>query len=298
MANEPIIYKPQSAVMVRREMAKIPAVMDALGTVERAVFIASTEKNVAEYDASGLAMELSTSLKWICKDVGYKSTDESERQYLVIRIAEILKRYYPGMSLKDFRIAFEMCIAGELDDYLPKGRDGMPDRGHYQQFNAEYVCKILNAYRVRRDAILRKAFEAAPTTEQRIDPKREMEFRNDVRKQCIDAYRFFKENDKMPNLSPIGEMLIYDALVDVGLAKEIVVTEDEQRIIFERTIEEYFRDGAVFDAKRLQQAGPASPELQTGAYKLARRKALQSVFERMSKEDVNITDYIKLEEWK
>ena len=82
----------QSAVMMRREMVKIPAVMDALGPVERAVFLASTAKTIAEHSATELAAELQTALKWIAKDIGYRSTDASDTQYLVIRTAEILKR--------------------------------------------------------------------------------------------------------------------------------------------------------------------------------------------------------------
>ena len=169
--NNQIAVRPvqKTAVMIRREMVKIPAVMGALGPVEKAVFLASTAKTIAEYDAAELAAELATALKWICKDVGYRSPDESDRQYLVIRTAEILKRYYAGLSLKDFRMAFEMSLTGELDDFLPRGRDGQPDRNHYQQFNAEYVCKILNAYKGRRAWVLRKANEAVPKEEPKRD---------------------------------------------------------------------------------------------------------------------------------
>ena len=166
------IYKPKSAVVVRREMAKIPAVMDALGPVERSVFLASTDKTIAEYDANELSIELAKALKWIAKDVGYRATDESERGYLVVRVAEILKRYYDGLTMRDFKMAFEMSITGELDDYLPKNRDGQADRGHYQQFNAEYVCKILNAYKYRRAAVLKKANDAMPPEpEKQISPE-------------------------------------------------------------------------------------------------------------------------------
>ena len=142
--NNQIAVRPvqKTAVMIRREMVNIPAVMGALGPVEKAVFLASTAKTIAEYNAAELSAELAVALKWICKDVGYRSPDESDRQYLVIRTAEILKRYYTGLTLKDFRMAFEMSITGELDDFLPRGRDGQPDRNHYQQFNAEYVARF------------------------------------------------------------------------------------------------------------------------------------------------------------
>ena len=139
MSNEIVQYRPRTAVELRRELANNPAVISVLDPLEKAVFLASTAKTFAEYTANDLAVDLTKALRFIFKDTGYRSTDENELGYLVVRVCEIVKRYYPGLTLKDFRMAFEMSITGELDDYLPKGRDGQADRGHYQQFNAEYV---------------------------------------------------------------------------------------------------------------------------------------------------------------
>lgn len=295
--NNQIVVRPvqKTAVMIRREMVKIPAVMGALGPVEKAVFLASTAKTIAEYDAAELAAELATALKWICKDVGYRSPDESDRQYLVIRTAEILKRYYAGLSLKDFRIAFEMSLTGELDDFLPRGRDGQPDRNHYQQFNAEYVCKILNAYKGRRAWVLRKANEAVPKEEPKPDPDRERYYRNETRKDCINAFYHYKYRGRMPQFSPIGEMLCYNALAAVGLADEIVVTLDEQRYIWQRTINDFARRGMVGDVNRLKQEGTRAKDLEHGSFTLARRKALERTFAWMAEQEIQITDYIKFE---
>ena len=285
----------KTAVMVRREMVKIPAVMDALGPVERAVFLASTAKTIAEYPAVELAAELQTALKWIAKDIGYRSTDESDNQYLVIRTAEILKRYYSHFTLKDFRMAFEMSITGELDDFLPKGRDGQPDRGHYQQFNAEYICKILNAYKGRRAWVLKKANDAVPKEDPKPDPERQKYYRNNTRQECINAFYHYKYRGRLPSFSPVGEMLCYNALSDVGLADEIVVTLDEQRYILQRTINEFARMGNVGDVQRLKKEGPGAKELEHGSFTLARRKALERTFAWMVKNEIQITDYIKLE---
>lgn len=290
------IYKPKSAVVVRREMAKIPAVMDALGPVERSVFLASTDKTIAEYDANELSVELTKALKWIAKDVGYRATDESERGYLIVRVAEILKRYYADLTMRDFKMAFEMSITGELDEYLPKGRDGQANRGHYQQFNAEYVCKILNAYKYRRAAILKKANDAMPPEPERpMEPKELAALRNRTKQDCIQAYEDFKTTGFMPTISPIGEMLYYQLLADAGLAPEIVVTVDEQKAILQRTINELARRGMVGDMRRLEQAGPDAPELQHGAFTFARRKALKAAFAKMADDGIVLTDYIQFE---
>ena len=289
------IYTNKPAVVVRREMAKIPAVMDVLGPVERSVFLASTAKTVAEHTDGELAAELTKALKFIAKDVGYRETDESERGYLVVRICETLKRYYSGLTLRDFRMAFEMSITGELDEYLPRGRDGQADRGHYQQFNAEYVCKILNAYKLRRAAVLRKAQDAMPEPEPPRDFEKETALLNNLKHDCINAFEYYKENGRLPEISAIAEMLYYNLLADAGLAPEIVVTVDEQKAIFTRTMNDFARRGMVGDMRRLEQTGKDTPELQHGAFTLARRKALRKAFERMAADGIVLTDYIKFE---
>lgn len=295
MENSLTIFKPRSAVVVRRDMARNPSVMAALEPLERSVFLASTDKTVAEYDSRELAVELEKALKFIAKDVGYRESDPAERGYLIVRICEILKRYYNGLTLRDFRMAFEMSITGELDEFLPKGRDGQADRGHYQQFNAEYVCKILNAYRYKRAAVLKKAHGAVPATPEARDLEQERIYRERTRRECIEAFDYFKERGHLPQISPIGEMLFYNFLADAGLAPEIEVTLEEQSIILKRMINDYARKGYVGDMNRLKDAGTDAPELQGGAYTLARRKALKAAFAKMVADGVNITDYIKFD---
>lgn len=296
MANEPIIYKPQTAVVVRREMAKNPAVMDALGPVERSVFLASTDKTIAEYDANELSIELAKALKWIAKDVGYRATDESERGYLVVRVAEILKRYYDNLTMRDFKMAFEMSITGELDDYLPKGRDGQADRGHYQQFNAEYVCKILNAYKGRRESVLRKANAAIPEQETKPNAKVVSDLMLRQKQIFIEVLENYRINERFPDgMTPITEIICCDVLAWCGLMPAIEVTPQEQQQIFQRTMNHYARMGNVGDLERLRKAGPTEPGLQQKAFTLARRNALRKAIERIIKDKIEITDYIKFE---
>lgn len=290
------IYKPKSAVVVRREMAKIPAVMDALGPVERSVFLASTDKTIAEYDANELSIELAKALKWIAKDVGYRATDESERGYLVVRVAEILKRYYDGLTMRDFKMAFEMSITGELDDYLPKGRDGQADRGHYQQFNAEYVCKILNAYKGRRESVLRKANAAIPEQETKPNAKVVSDLMLRQKQIFIEVLENYRINERFPDgMTPITEIICCDVLAGCGLMPAIEVTPQEQQQIFQRTMNHYARMGNVGDLERLRKAGPTEPGLQQKAFTLARRKALQATIERIINEGVDIAQYIKFD---
>lgn len=289
-----VIQGARTPVMIRREMAKLPEIINSLEPIERAVFLASTAKTIAEFTSSELAAELATTLKWICKDVGYRVQDESDRQYLIIRTAEILKRYYGNLSLNDFRMAFEMSITGELDEFLPKGRDGQADRGHYQQFNAEYICKVLNAYKARRAWVLKKANDIVPHDAQRRNLDVEKMYDREMKRELVLAYEAFKNSGKMPPITAIEEMLYYKVLSSVGLAPEIEVTKEEQKQILFRTIFDLMANGFVADAKRLENAGTDAPELQHGAFILARRKALENAFSDMVSKGVELTDYVEI----
>jgi hypothetical protein len=289
------IYKPTTMVERRRQMAQMPAIMNTFEPIERSVFLASTDKIIAGYVDSELLAELNKDLRFICKDVGYRNADPKEYEYLTFRVCEILKRYYSTMTMREFRLAFEMCITGELDDYLPKGRDGQADRGHYQQFNAEYVCKVLNAYKQRRAQVLKKANDALPPQEQARNVVAEKKNSDEIRRDCITAFNFFRDNGYMPRMSPIAEMLYYNLIAECGFAPEIEVTEDEQNEILKRTIHQFIGKGYIGDAEALRQAGPKAPEIQNDAYVLSRRKALKQAFKKMVADGVEITDYITVE---
>ena len=290
-----VVTAKKSLVEIRRQMVGDPAVMGALDPVERAVFLASSATTVAEYDPKQLTAELSVALKWICKDVGFRATDESERQYLVIRTTEILKRYYPTITLKDFRMAFEMSITGQLDDYLPKTRDGRADRGHYQQFNAEYVCKILDAYKARRGAVLKKAFEAVEKPETKTETISKAEYRKEAINDLYEAFDEYKATG-MLSASSVAELVFYNILAEYGLAVPVTVTVEDQKQVWQRTVNDYARRERMGDVNRLKANGINDPELEHGAFLLARHKAIKAVFRRLIEQGKNIDDYIKFEQ--
>lgn len=278
MENGVTIFKPKTAVMIRRDMARNPAVMAALEPLERSVFLASTDKTIAEYDSKVLAVELEKALKYIAKDVGYRENDPAERGYLIVRICEILKRYYGALTLRDFRMAFEMSITGELDEYLPKGRDGQADRGHYQQFNAEYVCKVLNAYKMRRGVILRKAYSATPSTEAVVTNSEKMEFSGRAKDDLLAAFAHFKETKMLPQISPAAEIIFYNILKKHSLVGEIEVTGWEQAQVLNATIQDYMRRGFPGYANNLRAAGKDAAEIQPAAFNLARVNEIKRAF--------------------
>lgn len=285
------VYKPEKAVDVRRNMARQPQVMAALSPVEKSVFLATTAKVVDEYVDNELAVEVAKALKFIAKDVGYRSTTESEMSYLTVRVCEILKRHYGGLTLRDFRIAFEMSITGELDEYLPKNRDGFADRNHYQNFNAEYVCKILNAYKSKRSNILKKAYDVHPET----DNDRKRQYTNDIRQRCIDAFAYYKVHGALPAQSPIADMLQYEMLESVGLAVGIEVTDAERQAVLRSKINELTGKLMLVELRHLKDKGTDAECVQVGAFELARRNALIASYARMAADGVVLSEYLKFE---
>lgn len=283
----------KNAVAIRREMVKIPAIMSTFSPVDKAIFLASTAKTIAEYDSVGLATELNTALKWIAKDIGYRDNDDADRQYLVIRTAEILKRYYSGFTMKDFRMAFEMSITGELDEFLPKGRDGKAERNHYQQFNAEYICRILNAYKARRAQVLKKAQDVMLEQELPSDPKMIERCLCENRKRTIYAFLHYKYRGKLPELTSIDEKLIYDVLAACGLADDVEITLAEQQALINECVQDLRRKGKEGDANRMRKSGGDGLEFKT--YLRCRRNAIKSTFDWMLDREYQITNYIKFE---
>ena len=190
-------------------------------------------------------------------------------------------------------MAFEMSITGQLDEFLPKGRDGQPDRGHYQQFNAEYVSKILDAYKARRGWILKKAHEAVPRKETPVNPGMKEEYRKHAIRELVAHFEIFQET-KVLATTPLLDVVFYNILSEYGLAIPVDVTIEVQNFVWLQSINEFARRGMVGDINRLKKLGPDAPELETAAYSIARHKALAATFRRMVEQGIQITDYIQL----
>lgn len=284
-----------TAIEIRRAIAQTQAIVDKLNPIERSVFLASTAKVAQEYNDADLAATLADTLKWVAKDIGIRDTESPDWKINIVRFVQILKRYYPLFSVKDIRMTFELMVTGELNDYLPKDRYGNPDKEHYQMFNADYFCKILNAYRGYRNTVINKAYGMVPKPVRQMDEAEKRYYRNQNRKDTIAAFLFFKYRGYMPNLSPIMEMLAYQELEKVGLVEPFDVTPQEQQIILRRTLFELTQRKMFGDKKRIEQQGIKSPDIQHDAYRLARYKALKRTFAEMVAEEIQITDYIKLE---
>lgn len=285
------------AIEVRRRMVQLPEVAKALNPVEKYVFAASTKTPIAEIDDAKLVENLSLLFKRIAMDVGYIiPQNENEWNYIQSRLLDILKRYYSDMTLADIKMAFELATTGELDEYLPKDKQGNPDKKHYQQFNADYFAKILNAYRRKQNGVIHKAYKALPEPKKELTPEEKRYYHNQVVARCREVFLQYKYTGRYV-LRITDGILIYDWLRKLGFANEVAGTEDDRKQAFARYMQRVAR-GFVnkYEAYHVQRKGTDAPELDFTAYEIARDKEIKRTFDRMIADELQIDNYLDF--WK
>lgn len=285
------------AIDVRRAMVELPEVAKALTPVEKYIFVASTKKQIAEIDDETLIAKTGQMFRFIAMDVGYIiPTNPEDWAYICTRLLDILKKYYSQMTLTDIKLAFELATTGELDDYLPKDSQDNPDKKHYQQFNADYFAKILNAYRRKQNGVIHKAYKALPEPKKELTPEEKRYYHNQTVARCREVFLQYKYTGRFV-LGITDGMLIYDWLRKLGFANEVAGTEDDRKQAFARYMQRVAR-GFVnkYEAYHVQRKGTDAPELDFTAYEIARDKEIARTFDRMIADELQIDNYLDF--WK
>ena len=290
------IYNPKpgtKAIEIRRQMLQLPEVAKSLSGVEKYIFAASTKMQIAEIDDGTLVAKTGQMLRFIAMDVGYIIPNNSEDwAYTCTRLLDILKKYYSHMTLADIKLAFELATTGELDDYLPKDSQGNPDRKHYQQFNADYFAKILNAYRRKQNGVIHKAYKAVPAPKKELTPEEKRYYHNQTVARYREIFLQYKYTGRFV-LGCADGMLIYDWLRKLGFANEVAGAEDDRKQAFARYMQRVAR-GLVnkYEAYHVQRKGVDAPELDFTAFAIARDKEVARTFDRMIADELQIDNYL------
>lgn len=295
MIHEP--KKGTTAVEIRRAMYERRAeLLEGLSTVERAVFTASTDMVAVEYGSyAALVSALRSSLRWVAKDIGLRLNEDKDWDARLLRLAQIMCRYYQGFSVADVKMAFELLITGELNEYLPKDRFGNPDKDHYQNFSIDYFCKVMNAYKGFRAKVLAKANSMVPEPEQKENERQKRYYRNVLRWKVVYAFLVYKYRGYFPKLSDVERMTIYAELERVGLADGFDITVQEKERAMRKVLGNFAKMHRVGDMNRVREQGLDSSEIEYDAFAIARARAIKQVFDWMIQEEVQIRDYIKFE---
>ena len=293
------IYNPTpgtKAIDIRRQMLQLPEVAKSLSGVEKYIFAASTKMQIADIDDDTLIAKTGQMFRFIAMDVGYIiPTNPEDWAYICTRLLDILKKYYSQMTLADIKLAFELATTGELDDYLPKDSQGNPDKKHYQQFNADYFAKILNAYRRKQNGVIHKAYKALPEPKKELTPQQIRQF--EIQRQWRNRYIFlcYKYTGKLI-LGLTDDMFLYEWLQMCGLADDVQVKEDDRKEAFARYMQRVAR-GMInqYTAFQVRRKGTESPEIDFTAFEVARKKEIIKAFDRMIAEEMQVDNYMKFQ---
>lgn len=277
------------ALDVRREMLNVPQVIEELTPVEKLMFLASTKTPIAEYGQKELLEKIETLTKYILIDVGIKNTDG----YYVTRFTDILLRYYSNLTLNEIKLAFEFAMAGELDAFLPKDKDGRPDKNHYQVFNMEYITKILNAYKKRSREAEHKAYLALPAPKDELAPETKELYRQHTINMIIGKFKEYQSTGKI-KFDDVNDFVIYNELEAKGLALPIEVTEEDAKAAVNKLIKKA-QSGLInkFVGECIRRLQTKHSEVPGQALMLARQRAIMQSFDRIIKEKIELTDYFK-----
>lgn len=284
------------AIDVRRQMFKISNVVNSLIGSDKYVFAASVKTLISEIDDKTLIEKTSQMFKFIAIDVGYRiPSDMIEWQYTCTRLVDVLKRYYSDLTLSEIKLAFEMATMGQLNEWLPKDSQGNADKNHYQQFNADYFAKIINAYKNKRNNVFAKAYDALPQQDSITDEQNKY-YSNETKSGLILSFIEYKYHNKVYNMSSIRQMLYYNLLVRVGLADAIDISNDDLKNALSETLTQIAK-GMVnyYEAIHIRKRGIEHETVKVAALGFSEKRMLFKAFDEMISDEIQIKDYIKIE---
>lgn len=284
------------AIAIRRQMVKLPEVAKALTPVEKYIFAASTKTQIYEIDDETLVAKTGQMFRFIAMDVGFRiPTEANDWAYMCTRLLDILKKYYSQMTLADIKLAFELATTGELNEFLPRDSNGNPDKNHYQQFNADYFAKILNAYRKKQNGTISKAYAALPEPKQEISPEQKKQYHNETVERCRDTFLRYKYTGKF-DAGMFGDMFVYNWLHAVGLADDVTETEDDRKTALSRYMQRVAAGWVNrYTAEHVRRDGTKSREIDYTAFEVARLKEIKKAFDRMIADELQVDNYLKYE---
>lgn len=298
MANEITISNVrQTGKAIDRYRAIAPYIerIGILSRSEQAIFNASTRQPIGEMKPEELAEALRKMLPYIAIDIGYNiPSDKKEWQYTQTRIFTILQTYYTQITLQDFKLAFELAAVGQLDEYLPKDAKGNPDAKHYQKFNADYIGKILKAYKQKQKDVETKVVEASNNAPKAVPllMREQNASRKFMADKCVEMFLVYKYKGKLKN-DLTGLAIVWKWLRAKGYADEAKPTIDERQTAYNEYRHRYAMGREnVFRASHVLREGIFSNDLDYSSNLLARKREIKAAFDRMIKEEIQIKEIV------
>lgn len=262
-------------------------VRENLRPVELMIMEAGMNKAIATMTGHELAEDIKLKVHYLAKDVGIKGKVED---YSVIRFIDILNKYYSNLSTSEVKLAFELALLGELDEFLPTDKNGQPDRNHYQEFSLEYQTKILNAYKVKQSKTWNKAIKELPAHK----PEITMEEKDQIHKEFLEGVVLMFEKYRDKKVLPIIPLpfLILNELRKSGLLQsEPEVTSQD----IDNAYKVVINSNDMWTAKTVRKdymEGQINPVVLHKAETDAEYRAIINVFDKLIKQKKNLKDLL------
>ena len=117
-----------------------------VSSLDRRLLKSEGYRSIGDTEPKVLVADCHALIKAVMRDLGIAHPPDA---YDGTRFMDILREYFPTMSILDVKQAFELFVLGELEDYLPRDGKGKTI-DHYQQFSARFYIALLRGYRQRQ----------------------------------------------------------------------------------------------------------------------------------------------------
>ena len=273
--------KRNTAIAVRRNMPE--TALASLSPIERNLWEASTKRSISDYPVEELTDHVGKLATMIARDAGIREVDA----YNAARFLDILRKYYYSLSLSEVKVAFELGMTGQLDEYLPKDKHGNPDNHHYQSFSVEYVTKILNAYKKKFSDVQAKAYTALPEPKREVSDSEKEYYISRYMNMARNAFRLYKYKGIIH--PQMNDMIVYKQLERMGVAEAIQVRESDIKKALSIQSQKNHQ-GVINDfiASCIRVQGGNHDLVQNAAYEIARVRAIRETFDYMIKNEIAI----------
>lgn len=246
--------------------------------IESRVINHASTNTINELSDEVLMGQVKSLVSGITSMVGLKNVTRNEITLLV----DFLRKYYFSFSISEIKLAFELAVVGELDNYLPRDRDGRPDRNHYQMLSMEYVGKILNAYKKLRSKVKIKVYKNRAMNKGLKSGESAKNRASNVRYLVACFERYKRDGDEPQFIVPH----VYSRyLHESGLISEMPeITEDDRREVWNK-----IQNTGVIDARN--EKGTIGEVIDRKAGRNAHYKKIMEVFNKLIHNGESLGDY-------
>ena len=241
-----------------------------------------------------LSSEIMKTLKLIIRNLGIKNwgSDQHEATYDGMKFMQFLQSYHYDLTYKEVELAFDLLMVGSLDEYLPIGSNGQPDRNHYQSFSTDFYSKVLRAYKKYKSKVWSKANGLVPElkelpSEEELNEAKRMMFQN-----LIEVFDYYCETGELSN--HMVAFIVFKLLRNRNLITEdIEITEADRRTALATLLAntfrtEYDRDKIKTDFKEKN----GNSEIDSFAKTKAFRRAIKGAFDKLIENKEHVSKYL------